>query len=99
MSGSFEADVKAVTITETGTVVAGPARVKGVYMSMDPTTGGGVVFTDGGSGGTERLTLTTPATATANPIWVDFAQYGIRFKTDVYATMTNVDSITVVYSG
>ena len=54
-----------------------------------------MVLKDGGSGGTTRMTLNTPAVAEMfNAL---LPAEGVRFTTDVYVDVTNVASVTVFY--
>ncbi len=89
-----QTDVLSATATGDGTLVAAPARIKGMVITT--TTGAGsVVLKDGGASGTTRLTLNTPAVAEMfNAL---LPGQGIRFYTDVYVDLTNVSSITVFY--
>ena len=83
------------SVTSSATAVSTPARVLGVE-ARGTATAGSVVLKDGGSSGTAKLTVYTPASA-AFAIFVPVAGGGIEFVTDVYATLTNVDGATVIY--
>ena len=88
-------DVRAVQIAASGTVVAGPARLRGIYINS-LVGGGAVEFKDGGSGGTSRLILTHPAAV--GTVYVPLPDGGIPFGTDIDATMAvGIDTITVFY--
>lgn len=95
-------DVSAKTITSTGYVtgsasLAAPARVKGVYY-VAGSSAGSIVLKDGGASGTTLMTIATPASATATE-YVAVPSSGVRFPTDVHATLTNVTSLTVFHDG
>lgn len=95
-------DLTAKTITSTGYVSgsssnAKPARVKSIYYVASGTAGS-IVLKDGGSGGTTLMTIATPASATATEN-VYIPEGGVRFRTDVHATLTNVTSLTVFHDG
>lgn len=95
-------DLTAKTITSTGFVTgsssnAQPARVKSIYYVASGSAGS-IVLKDGGSGGTTLLTIATPASATATEA-IHIPDSGIRFRTDVHATLTNVTSVTVFHDG
>ena len=91
---TMQTDVLSATRTTDGTLVSGPARIKGILLTTT-TTAGSVVLKDGGASGTTRLTLNTPAVAEMfNAL---LPGEGIRFTTDVYVDMTDVSSITVFY--
>ncbi len=91
---TMQTDVLSATRTTDGTLVSGPARIKGIMLTTT-TTAGSVVLKDGGASGTTRLTLNTPAVAEMfNAL---LPGEGIRFTTDVYVDVTDVSSITVFY--
>ena len=95
-------DLTAKTITSTGFVTgsssnAQPARVKTIYYVASGTAGS-IVLKDGGSSGTTLMTIATPASATATEV-VYIPEGGVRFRTDVHATLPNVPSVTVLPDG
>ena len=89
-------DVKAKSLTTSGAVFAGPARVKGLVVTTSANASS-LVLKDGGSSGTVIMTITTPAAAGIQSILIPGE--GVRFLTDVYATFTdaNVTAATVFY--
>jgi hypothetical protein len=91
---TMQTDVLSATATADGTMVAGPARVKGILLTTT-TSAGSVVLKDGGASGTTLVTLNTPAVAEMfNAL---LPGEGIRFRTNVYVDVTNVSSVTVFY--
>lgn len=70
-------------------------RVKAVYIVPNGTSGS-VVFHDGGVSGPIKLTLNTITGATASD-YIEFPGEGILFSTDVYADVTNVASVMIIY--
>jgi len=91
---TMQTDVLSATRTSDGTLVAGPARIKGILLTTT-TTAGSVVLKDGGASGTARVTLNTPAVAEMfNAL---LPGEGIRFNTSVYVDVTDVSSVTVFY--
>jgi hypothetical protein len=91
---TMQTDVLSATATADGTIVAGPARIKGVLLTTT-STAGSVVLKDGGASGTTRMTLNTPAVAEMfNAL---LPGEGVRFSTDVYLDVTDVSSVTVFY--
>jgi len=50
-----------------------------------------------GTGGTALAEFATPGLATAT-VSFDFAEMGLRFPTDCFATLSNVTSVTVLYA-
>jgi len=87
-------DVSAASNTASATFVAAPARVKGLVITTTGTVGS-VVLKDGGSGGTDKLTINTGGDAGVQNIVIPGE--GVRFTTDVYAALTNVTALTVFY--
>ena len=91
---TMQTDVLSATATADGTLVAGPARIKGILLTTT-SSAGSVVLKDGGASGATRVTLNTPAVAEMfNAL---LPGEGIRFTTDVYVDVTNVSSVTVFY--
>jgi hypothetical protein len=91
---TMQTDVLSATATADGTMVAGPARIKGILLTTT-TSAGSVVLKDGGASGTTLVTLNTPAVAEMfNAL---LPGEGIRFRTNVYVDVTNVSSVTVFY--
>jgi hypothetical protein len=91
------ASIKATTITSTGTAVGNPARVKKLYYVLGSGTGS-IVLRDGGASGETILTLTTPAASTGEGVdSMTIPEDGMRFVTNVHATLTNVSSLTTFH--
>lgn len=91
---TMQTDVLSATATADGTLVAGPARIKGILLTTT-SSAGSVVLKDGGASGTTRMTLNTPAVAEMfNAL---LPGEGVRFTSDVYVDVTNVSSVTVFY--
>jgi len=90
---TMQYDVKAAQVSSTNTAVAFGTRVKGITVSF--ATGGTVVLKDGGTSGTIRFSYTAPATAGSVNILIPGE--GIRFDTDVHATLSS--ATIVVYYG
>ena len=90
---SMQTDVKAIQVTSTNTAYAAPTRVKGLTISFG--SAGTVELKDGGASGTTRYSFTAPAIDGA--IHVIIPGEGIRFDTDVHATLAS--ATIVVYYG
>jgi hypothetical protein len=87
-------DVKAEHAEASGTLVSGRNRLKG-YQLLSGGTAGDIVFTDGGSGGIERLRLNISNNLA--PISTLIPGEGILFTTDIYVTLPTSAKITVFY--
>ena len=90
-SGAVTTKVSAGTQT-----LSAPARVTSIQ-AVCGASAGSIVLKDNGTGGTTLVDLATPGSATAT-ISMDFADMGLRFPTDCFATLTNVTSVTVLYA-
>ena len=88
-------DVSSAANTASATYVNGPARLKAVYFT-GTANAGAITFRDGGAGGNVKLTLPSIANATA-PTYMLIPGEGIRFSTTLYANLTNVATLTVIY--
>lgn len=86
-------DVKSNVATSNNTVVAGPARVRGIYFNANASAGS-IVVKDGGSGGSTIITIATPASGYGN---ITIPGDGILCSTNVYVALTNIASATVFY--
>jgi len=89
---TMQYDVKSAQVTSSDTAYAATTRVKAVTVSY--ATGGTVVLKDGGSSGTTRFSYTAPAAA--GSIHILFPGEGIKFNTDVYATLSSA-TVVVFY--
>ena len=89
----MQTDVKASTLANTGSIGIA-TRLKGLVISYTAGTGS-VVLKDGGSGGTAKITINTPAVAEIFNVLIPGE--GVRFTTDVYVDVTNVSGVTVFY--
>jgi hypothetical protein len=91
---AMQTDVKNVALAATGTLLAFPNRVKGMVITSTTAGAGSVILKDGGSGGTTLLEINVPATAAFHGITIPGE--GVRFSTNVHATLANC-SISVFY--
>lgn len=90
-------DVKSAHLNASGTVFAQPARVKGFSICATASTAGTLLLKDGGSGGTTLLEVDIPSNSNPNSFYTLVPGEGIRFTTDIYATLTGIASVTVYY--
>lgn len=90
----MQTDVKAASLTASGTAFAGRTRVRGIVLS-DTTTAGSLKLRDGGISGTILFSLDTPSTAFVSNILIPGE--GILFTTDVYVEIDNLSSVVVFY--
>ena len=90
-SGAVTTKVSAGTKT-----LSAPARVTSLQ-AVCSGTAGSIILKDDGTSGTALVEFATPALATAT-VSFDFAEMGLRFPTDCFATLSNVTSVTVLYA-
>ena len=94
---AMQYDVKSAHLNASGSVFAQPARVKGFSICATANSAGTLILKDGGSSGTNRLEVDIPANSNPNSFYTLIPGEGIRFSTDVYATLTGIASVTVYY--
>ena len=93
---AMQYDVKATAIAAAATnaaVFAGPARIKGLLVSV-PAAGGTMTLRDG-SGGTVMFSFVAPAIAGAVNVLIPGE--GIRCDSGIYATTPANMTVTVFY--
>jgi len=95
---SFASDIKAKTISATGTMVNGRTRIAGVYYTCTGTAAA-ITLKTGGSGGTTVMEIKTPAAAGAYVFAIP--DNGILAEDGVHATLSSVEvlSVTVLFVG
>lgn len=94
----FQFDVRSKTMTTTDATGIGQprARIKAIYYVAG--TAGSISFKDGGSGGTEKILLATPASTAGNgSTYILIPGDGVVFEGDPYLTITGPSSVTFFY--
>lgn len=94
---TMQFDVKSTHLNASGTVFAQPARIKGFSICATASTAGTLLLKDGGSGGTTRIEIDIPSNSNPNSFYILVPGEGVRCYTDIYATLTNIASVTVFY--
>jgi len=94
---TMQYDVKAKHANASGTIFAQPARVKGFSICATASTPGTLLLKDGGSGGTTLIEVDIPSNSNPNSFYTLVPGEGVRFTTDIYASLTGIASITVYY--
>ena len=94
---SMQGDVKSTHLNASGSVFAGRTRVKGFSICATASTAGTLILKDGGSSGTNLIEIDIPSNSNPNSFYVAIPQEGVLFQTSVYATLTNIASVTVFY--
>jgi len=91
-------NIKSVQKTSSAAAVSGRTRLLGVYFT-NTATASSVVLKDGGSSGTARLSLITPASAGSQDLIIP--DMGILFEDGIYITFgsAEVTSVTLLFEG
>lgn len=91
----MQTDVQSTHLTASGVVSANGARLKAVSYRGDGQAGS-ILFKDGGASGTTLLELDV-GTSDTFTIYILIPGEGVRFPTNIYATLTHVGAITAFY--
>lgn len=90
-------DISSTHRNSSGTIYAGRMRVRGFSICATASQAGTLLLKDGGATGTTLIEIDIPANSNPNSFYVAIPMEGVLFKTDVYATLTNIASTTVFY--
>jgi hypothetical protein len=94
---TMQYDVKARHLNASGLVFDQPARVKGFSICATASAAGTLLLKDGGAGGTTLLEVDIPANTNPNSFYTLVPGEGVKFSTNIYATLTGIASVTVYY--
>lgn len=91
-------NIKSVQKTSSAAAVSGRTRLLGVYFT-NTATASTLALKDGGSSGTARLSLVTPAAAGSQDLLIP--DMGILFEDGIYITFgsAEVTSVTLLFEG
>ena len=92
----MQTDVKSTHLNASGAVSAGRARLKGFSLVGTGTTGT-VQFKDGGSSGVVLCEVDVPGNTNVNSFYIMVPGEGVLFSTSIYATISNLASVTAFY--
>ena len=93
----MQGDVSSKHVNDSGSIYASRTRVKGFSICSTASQAGTLLLKDGGSGGTTLIEIDIPSNSNPNSFYVAIPQQGVLFETNVYATLTNIASVTVFY--
>ena len=91
---TMQTDVKSTHLNGSGVVFEGRARIKGMVMCANASVKGTLVISNGA---TTVVELDVPANSNPNSFNVLIPGEGVLCTANVYATMTNLASVTVFY--
>mgnify|MGYP003331197872 CR=1 FL=1 len=94
---TMQYDVKSTHLNASGSVFASRARIKGFSICATASQAGTLVLKDGGSSGTTMIEVDIPSNSNPNSFYVLVPGEGVRFTTNVYASLTGIASVTVFY--
>ena len=77
--------------------VIGRCRIKAIYGTSAAAAGTVVIYDGASSSGTPLMTVSTPTAANQGTYWILMPGEGVLAKTGLYAALTNVDSVMVIY--
>lgn len=75
----------------------GRCRIKAIYGTSGAAAGTVVIYDGASSSGTCLMTISTPIASNQGTYWILMPGEGVLAKTGLYATITNVDSVMVIY--
>ena len=75
----------------------GRCRIKAIYGTSGAAAGTVVIYDGTSSSGKCLMTVSTPTAANQGTFWILMPGEGVLAQTGLYATLTNVDSVMVIY--
>ena len=94
---TIQYDIKSKHVNASGSIYAGPARVKGFSICATASSAGTLLLKDGGSTGTTLIEIDIPSNTNPNSFYVAIPADGVKFNSNIYATLTGIASVTVFY--
>jgi len=77
--------------------VLGPCRIKGIYGTAAAAAGTVVLYDGSDANGKPLGTISTPTAANQGTYYILMPGEGVRAMSGVYAAITNVDSVMLIY--
>jgi hypothetical protein len=93
----MQTDVKSTHLNASGSVFAARARIKGFVMCATAGQAGTLLLRNGGASGTIVIEVDIPANSNPNSFYILVPGEGVLCSTNVYASITNLASVTVFY--
>jgi len=94
---AMQYDVKATHRNSSGSIFGARARIKGFSICATASLAGTLLLKDGGSGGTTVIEIDIPSNSNPNSFYVSVPGEGVLCTTNIYASLTNIASVTVFY--
>lgn len=92
-----QTDVKSKHLNASGSIYGARARVKGFSLCATASAVGTLQLKDGGSSGNVLVEVDIPSNSNPNSFYIAVPGEGVLFETNIYATITNLASVTVFY--
>ena len=80
----MQTDVKSTHLNTSGSIFAGPARLKGFVIVGAASTAASITFKDGGSGGTTKVEFDVVSNSNPNAVYILIPGEGVKFDTNIY---------------
>ena len=80
-----------------GGAVLGPCRIKAIYGTSGTQAGTVALYDGSDASGVELGTISTPVDTNQGTFYLLLPGEGIRVRTGVYAAISHVDSVMLVY--
>jgi hypothetical protein len=93
----MQTDVKSTHLNASGSVFAGRTRIKGFVMCATASLAGTLLLRNGGASGTVVIEVDIPPNSNPNSFYILVPGEGVLCSTNVYASITNLASVTVFY--
>ena len=77
--------------------VLGPCRIKAIYGTSAALAGTVVLYDGSSTAGRALATVSTPTAVNQGTFYLLLPGEGIKVNTGVYAALTNVDSVMIIY--
>ena len=94
---AMQYDVKSKHLNASGSIYGARARIKGFSICATASASGTLLLKDGGSSGTTMIEIDIPSNSNPNSFYVLIPGEGVLCETNIYATLTNIASVTVFY--
>lgn len=94
----MQTDVKSAHLNTSGSIYAGPARLKGFVVVGAASTAASITFKDGGASGTTLVEFDIVSNTNPNAVYILIPGEGVKFSTDIYfTTSATITGVTAFY--
>ena len=94
----MQTDVNSTHLNTSGSIFAGPARLKGFVIVGAASTAASITFKDGGSGGTTKVEFDVVSNSNPNAVYILIPGEGVKFDTNIYfSTSAAITGVTAFY--